>query len=207
MLYREVTQLYICILFHILFHYGLSEDTEYSSPYYTAGPCLSILCSLYLLIPNSQSFLPSPIPATTNLFSVSVRLFLRYVHLCHVLILFTHFIYFWLCWVFITAWALLYLWCAGFSLRGFLLVWGFPEAQMVKNLPALWEIWVRSLDWDDPLEKGMATHSSILAWRIPWTEEPAGYSPWGPKELDMTEQLTLSLSPGVAHRLCKSVQF
>ena len=86
-------------------------------------------------------------------------------------------------------------------MRGFLLVWGFPVAQMVKNLPAMWEIWVRSLDWDDPLEKGMATHSSILAWRIPWTEEPAGYSPWGPKELDMTEQLTLSLSPGVEHRL------
>ena len=44
-------------------------------------------------------------------------------------------------------------------------------AQMVKNPPALWETQVRSLDWEDPLEKGMATHSSILAWRIPWTEE------------------------------------
>ena len=43
---------------------------------------------------------------------------------------------------------------------------------MVKNLPALWETWVRSLGWEDPLEEGMATHSSILAWRIPWTEEP-----------------------------------
>ena len=43
---------------------------------------------------------------------------------------------------------------------------------MVKNLPAMQEIWVLSLDQDDPLEKGMATHSSILAWRIPWTEEP-----------------------------------
>ena len=43
---------------------------------------------------------------------------------------------------------------------------------MVKSLPAMREIWVQSLDWDDPLEKGMATHSSILAWRIPWTEEP-----------------------------------
>ena len=40
---------------------------------------------------------------------------------------------------------------------------------MVKNLPAKWETWVRSLDWEDPLEKGKATHSSILAWRIPWT--------------------------------------
>ena len=42
-------------------------------------------------------------------------------------------------------------------------------AQLVKNLPAVWETWVRSLDWEDPLEKGKATHSSILAWRIPWT--------------------------------------
>ena len=45
-------------------------------------------------------------------------------------------------------------------------------AEMVKNLPAMQEIWVQSLGWEDPLEKGMATHSSILAWRIPWTEEP-----------------------------------
>ena len=44
-------------------------------------------------------------------------------------------------------------------------------AQMVKNPPAMWETQVRSLDWEDPLEKGMASHSSILAWRIPWTEE------------------------------------
>ena len=44
--------------------------------------------------------------------------------------------------------------------------------QMVKNLPALQETWVRSLGWEDPLEEGMATHSSTLAWRIPWTEEP-----------------------------------
>ena len=42
-------------------------------------------------------------------------------------------------------------------------------AQLVKNLPAMRETWVRSLDWDDPLEKGKATHFSILAWRIPWT--------------------------------------
>ena len=45
-------------------------------------------------------------------------------------------------------------------------------AQMVKNPPAMWETWVGSLGWKDPLEKGMATHSSILSWRIPWTEEP-----------------------------------
>ena len=46
---------------------------------------------------------------------------------------------------------------------------------------------VQFLGWEDPLEKGMATHSSILAWRIPWTEEPGSYSPWGCKESDMTE--------------------
>ena len=48
------------------------------------------------------------------------------------------------------------------------------SAQMVKNLPAVQETWVQSPGWEDPLEKGMATHSSILAWRIPQTEEPGG---------------------------------
>ena len=47
-------------------------------------------------------------------------------------------------------------------------------AQMVKNLPSMHEIWVQSLGWEDPLEEGMATHPSILACRIPWTEEPDG---------------------------------
>ena len=47
-------------------------------------------------------------------------------------------------------------------------------AQSVKNLPAVQETWVPPLGWEDPLEKGMATHSSILAWKIPWTEEPGG---------------------------------
>ena len=50
---------------------------------------------------------------------------------------------------------------------------------MVKNLPAGQETWVRSLDQEDPLEKGMATHSSILAWEIPWTEEPGGLQSLG----------------------------
>ena len=50
-----------------------------------------------------------------------------------------------------------------------------------------YETLVQSLGWEDPLEEGMATHSSILAWRIPWTEEPGGYSPWGCKESDTTE--------------------
>ena len=52
-------------------------------------------------------------------------------------------------------------------------------AQTVKNLPAMWEAWVQSLGWEDPLEKGKATHSSILAWRIPWAEEPVGLQPMG----------------------------
>ena len=62
-----------------------------------------------------------------------------------------------------------------------------PVAQRVKNLPAIQETWVRFLGWEDPLEKEMVTHSSILAWKILWTEEPGGYSPRGCKESDMTE--------------------
>ena len=50
-------------------------------------------------------------------------------------------------------------------------------AQMVKCLPTVWETWVQSLGWEDLLEKEMGTHSSILAWKIPWTEELVGYSP------------------------------
>ena len=46
--------------------------------------------------------------------------------------------------------------------------------QTVKNPPAMWETWVQSLGWEDPLEEDVATHSSILAWRIPWSEEPGG---------------------------------
>ena len=58
-------------------------------------------------------------------------------------------------------------------------------AQTVKDPPAMRETWVQPLGWEDPLERGMATHSSVLAWRIPWTEEPGGlYSPWGLKESD-----------------------
>ena len=52
-------------------------------------------------------------------------------------------------------------------------------AQRLKRLPAMQETWVRSLGWEDPLEKEMATHSSILAWRIPWTEEPGGLQSTG----------------------------
>ena len=52
--------------------------------------------------------------------------------------------------------------------------WAFLVAQLVKNLPAMRETWVRSLDWEDTLEKGKVTHSSILAWRIPWTVQSMG---------------------------------
>ena len=53
-------------------------------------------------------------------------------------------------------------------------MWASLVVQLVKNLPAMWETWVQSLDWEDALEEGMATHSSFLAWRIPRTEEPGG---------------------------------
>ena len=56
---------------------------------------------------------------------------------------------------------------------------GFPGFSDGKTLATVQETRVRSLVWEDPLEKGMATHSSILAWEILWMEEPAGYSPWG----------------------------
>ena len=60
-------------------------------------------------------------------------------------------------------------------------IWGASlVAQMVKNLPAVQQkAWVHSLSWEDPLEEGMATHCSILAWRIPWTEEPGGLQSMG----------------------------
>ena len=60
---------------------------------------------------------------------------------------------------------------------------------MAKNLPAMQETRIQFLSQEEPLEKGMATHFSVLTWRIPWTEEPGRYSLWGCKELDTTEQL------------------
>ena len=61
-------------------------------------------------------------------------------------------------------------------------------AQTVKNLPAMQDTWVQSLGGEDPLKRGMATHSSLLAWRIHGQRSLAGYSPWGCKELDTTER-------------------
>ena len=76
----------------------------------------------------------------------------------------------------------------------------FLVAQTVKNLPAVQETRVWSLGWEDPLEKAMATHSSILAWRISWTEEPGGLQSLELQKLDMTEQLTtLSTLNDVEH--------
>ena len=64
---------------------------------------------------------------------------------------------------------------------------GSLVAQMGKNLLAMWEAWVQSLGWEEPPEESIATHSSVLAWRIPWTGSLAGYSPSGHKELDTTK--------------------
>ena len=70
--------------------------------------------------------------------------------------------------------------------------WDSLVAQSVKNLPEVQETWVWPLGWEDLMKKEMATHSNILAWRIPWTEEPGGlYSLWGHKELDITERLII----------------
>ena len=71
-------------------------------------------------------------------------------------------------------------------------------AQKVKNLPAVWETWVRFLGWEDPLENELATDSSILAWRIPWTEDPG--EPWGLQRvghnsLERIEELETELMP------------
>ena len=67
-------------------------------------------------------------------------------------------------------------------------------AQWVNNPFAMQETqetWVQSLGQEDPLEEGTATHSSIISWRIPWTEEPGGLQPMGSQESDMTEQLSM----------------
>ena len=57
-------------------------------------------------------------------------------------------------------------------------------AQTVKRGPAMWDTWVRSLGWEDPLEKEMATHSSTIAWKIPWTEEPDGLQAMGSQKVE-----------------------
>ena len=75
------------------------------------------------------------------------------------------------------------------TLRNVYFSWIIQIAQLRKNLPAMQETQVQFLGWEDPLEKEMATHSSILAWRISWTEELGGLQFTGSQELDTTEQL------------------
>ena len=70
--------------------------------------------------------------------------------------------------------------------------------QRLTRLPPMWETWVQSLGQEDFLEKEMATHSSFLAWKIPWTEEPGGLQPWRHKELDTTEHKCLRTEKRVA---------
>ena len=69
-------------------------------------------------------------------------------------------------------------------------------AQLVKNPPAMWETWVQSLGWEDPLEKGKAPHSTALAWRIPWTVQSTGH-----RELDTAERLSLHFPSRSTQRL------
>ena len=78
--------------------------------------------------------------------------------------------------------------------------------QTVKPLSTMWETWVQSLGQEDPLEKEMAIHSSTLAWKIPWTEEPGGLQSLGHKELDRTEQLTLQCAKMLYFKVCQSWQ-
>ena len=81
------------------------------------------------------------------------------------------------------------------SQRGLLIsLWQSLMAQRLKHLPPVWETWVRSLGQEDPQEKEMVTHSSILAWRIPGQRSLAGYSPRGRKESDTTERLHFTSS-------------
>ena len=69
------------------------------------------------------------------------------------------------------------------------ILWASLLAQTVKNLPKMQETWVQSLGGEDPLEEGMATHSSILAWRIPWTEEPDGLQSMGSQRVGRSSDL------------------
>ena len=64
--------------------------------------------------------------------------------------------------------------------------WASLVSHLVKNPPAMWETWIPSLGWEDPLERGMTTYSSILAWEIPWTEEPVRLQSTGLQESDRT---------------------
>ena len=93
------------------------------------------------------------------------------------------------------------LWCSESSTPVCL---GLPRSSVGKESACSAGAWVRFLGWEDPMEKEMATHSSILAWRIPWTEEPGGLQVHGVKELDTTSRLNHHRKPAIrqyAHRV------
>ena len=85
----------------------------------------------------------------------------------------------------------------GFALHSFFYSRTSLVAQMVKCLSTMWETWVRALGWEDPLEKDMAIHSSTIAWKIPWTEEPGRLQSMGSQRVrhDWATSLSLSISP------------
>ena len=101
-----------------------------------------------------------------------------------------------------------------FPLTDFWALWGQEScvsqsaslvAQMVKNLPAMWETRVQSLGWEDPLEEGMATHSSILTWRIPWKEEPGGLQSMGSQTVKQNRATRHSTCADVSVQLASDV--
>ena len=79
-------------------------------------------------------------------------------------------------------------------------------AQTVKNPPAMWDTRVQSLGQEDPLEKGLTTHSSILAWEIPWMEEPGGLQSMEPQEVDTTERLTHTCKVHISNGILLAVK-
>ena len=88
----------------------------------------------------------------------------------------------------------------------FFVFWASLLAQIARHLPAMWETWVRSLGREDPLEKEMATHSNILAQRIPWMEELSGLQSMGRKESDTTEQLHFHFQSSIMNVLYLSLE-
>ena len=74
-------------------------------------------------------------------------------------------------------------WAQKYSFVCFMLVPGFPDGSVAKNLPAMWKMRVQSLGWEDPLEEEMAIHSSILSWKIPWAEDPGRLQSLGPQRV------------------------
>ena len=93
-----------------------------------------------------------------------------------------------------------------FGIKLPILNFAYLVAQMVKNLPAMQETWIRSLGWEDPLEEGTATHSSILASRIPWTEEPGGPQSIGSQRVRQDKVTNASeVQSYIIHGLCSLI--